>query len=268
MSIYTTIEKITPSLAKAYLDANTMNRPVRETHIAKLAHDMASGNYHSNGATIVFNGDGTLLDGQHRLMAIVESGVSIEMLVVRGVAKAAMKTIDANISRKASDVAQMMGHTSAHQLVGTVRLLMNARNGVQNNSNWATTSQIMEFLQSHPHLQDVVSAVTKMQKVAPVTTVASWYYLAVYKAGCIDEANRALKVIETGIPSYHNDAIHAFRERYLRDKASFQGSMANRVRALWTLNTAWHDFLTLKPRLLCKIQHSEVRMVGVDYSAL
>lgn len=268
MNIQTTLERITPAIAEAYLLTNTMNRPPRNSHVAKLAADMVSGNYQINGSTIVFNGDGTLLDGQHRLMAIVEAGVPVDMIVVRGVSKVAMKTIDANISRKAHDVAQMMGFTSASNLVGTVRLLMALKTGRVADGKMATTSQIMEFLRLHPHLQDSVTAVSRLQKIAPVTSLAALHYMAFYVGGYTEEAARALKVVETGIPSYPNDAIHAFRERYMRDKKEFQGGLEQRLRAFWTIALSWNDFLEQEPRLLCRTQKAEVRVRGVDYSKL
>lgn len=47
---------------------------------------MKTGRWVLNGETICFDSNGVLRDGHHRLLAIIESGVTIEVLVVRGVA--------------------------------------------------------------------------------------------------------------------------------------------------------------------------------------
>lgn len=268
MTIQTTIERITPAIAEAYLEMNTRNRTMRDNHVYKLASDIEAGRWHINGASIVFNGDGTLLDGQHRLAAIVKAGKPVEMLVVRGVSKAAMATIDANISRKASDAAQLAGYTNTNNLVGTVRLLMNVKLNTVARGDWASTGTIMEFLRVHPHIQDSVNAANKMAKIVPVTLVGAWHYLAFYVGGFEKDATAAMNVLETGIPHYPEDAIHAFRERSLRDKKSLQGGISQRMRALYTLIHAWNDFVDREPRMICRIQQNTIKMIGVDYSTL
>lgn len=268
MPIHTAIERITPAQAETYLALNTTNRKMRELHVDKLADDIAEGRWHINGSSIVFNGDGTLLDGQHRLAAIVKSGVPVEMVVVRGVSKAAMATIDANIPRKANDVAAMRGYSNTAQLVGTVRLLIILKTGSVRNGERVSHGAIMEFLRMHPHLQDSVTLAARLQKTLPVTIIAAWHYLTFYIGGMHDDVTRAVGVLESGIPAYSGDAIHVFRERALKDRKSLQGSLSNRVRAIWTLALAWNDFHARLPRSLCRLQQAEVLFDGVDYAKL
>lgn len=81
-----TREFITPEIAEAMLACNTRN--IRNISVNKLkdyVNDMKNGRWEDNGETIKFYADGTLFDGQHRLAAIVKSGISIWMHVARGV---------------------------------------------------------------------------------------------------------------------------------------------------------------------------------------
>lgn len=103
----TSIELITPEVAAEYLANNyENNRPVRKNYVKKLAQSMLDGEFVSmNGQTIVLGSDdGKLYDGQHRLMAIVQSGIAQEMLVTRvdGGADTYL-TLDAGTPRRASD---------------------------------------------------------------------------------------------------------------------------------------------------------------------
>lgn len=268
MNIHTAIETITPDIAEKYLEANTVNRTLRQNHVYKLSSDIKAGRWHLNGASIVFNGDGTLLDGQHRLAAIVHAGTPVDMLVVRGVSKAAMPSIDANISRKASDVAHLAGFTNTNVVVGAARILLNVQGGVIARSDWASTGTIMEFLRRHPHLQDSVNATYKLHIIMPVTSLAAWHYLAFYVCGHEDECSRAMRVLETGIPAYVNDPIHAFRERAIKDKKDLVGGISARMRTLWTIINVWNEFRAGESRQLCRIQQAPVKMVGLDIKKL
>lgn len=76
---------ITPQVAQMMLEHNTHNRNLTESRAQAYARDMASGNWRYTGEGIKFGPDGTLLDGQTRLRAIVLSGVTITMPVWRGI---------------------------------------------------------------------------------------------------------------------------------------------------------------------------------------
>lgn len=103
----TSVELITPEVAAEYLANNyESNRPVRKTYVSTLAQSMLDGEFVSmNGQTIVLGADdGKLYDGQHRLMAIVQSGVAQEMLVARvdgGIGT--YMTLDAGTPRRVAD---------------------------------------------------------------------------------------------------------------------------------------------------------------------
>lgn len=98
---------MTPEAAKALLERNyDKNRRIREGYVRQLAAAMRGGRYESqNGQTVVIGAeDGVLYDGQHRLTAIVESGVSVPLavaLVRRG--KDKFGTLDNGTKRRAAD---------------------------------------------------------------------------------------------------------------------------------------------------------------------
>jgi hypothetical protein len=79
-----TVEIINPEEAQAYLDNNAKHRPIKEKKVDAYMTEMADGRWRLNGKTICFDTDGRLLNGQHRLSAVVKSGVSLTTVVVRG----------------------------------------------------------------------------------------------------------------------------------------------------------------------------------------
>ncbi len=68
---------VTPAIAVELLKKNSSNRPLNELTVKWYANQMAKNQWTLSGQTISISDDGRLIDGQHRLKAIVESGKSI-----------------------------------------------------------------------------------------------------------------------------------------------------------------------------------------------
>ena len=102
-------EEITPEIASALLDKNIKNRNIRKDHVLSLAKQMTEGNWQDNGQTIVIDINGCLIDGQHRLSAVVYADIPILMQVMRNAAPEVINTIDTGIARRASDVFSING---------------------------------------------------------------------------------------------------------------------------------------------------------------
>ena len=76
-----------------------------------------------NGESIVFDGDLKLLDGQHRLMACAESGVTIQAMVVVGIAPSASMSIDQGYRKTGADMLAMHDMSNAQLLASVCRWL-------------------------------------------------------------------------------------------------------------------------------------------------
>lgn len=100
---------------------------------------MLSGKWELNGATIVFNCDGTLNDGQHRLEAIVKSGVAVQSFVVRGVTCGA-KHIDRNKPRTIGQWLSHSGVKNATLVSAVARKCIAYEKGLWNQTSWGQWS--------------------------------------------------------------------------------------------------------------------------------
>lgn len=76
--------EITPFLAKQLLSFNTLNRKISEQYVSQLIESIKAGKFETTHQGISFYKDGTLADGQHRLMAISEAGKPLKILVTVG----------------------------------------------------------------------------------------------------------------------------------------------------------------------------------------
>jgi hypothetical protein len=105
--------KITPAMAKEWLRKNDGNRSLSKVTVEKYARDMSAGCWHYNHQGIALAVDGSLVDGQHRLHAIVASGKAVEMKVDFNVPLESRLTIDIGRVRSATDILRFNGHDNA-----------------------------------------------------------------------------------------------------------------------------------------------------------
>ena len=117
------LREITPAMAAEFMLANTNNRCVNVRLVKRYAADIKAGVWKINGESIIFSEDGTLLDGQHRLLAVIEADAPITSLVVGGVPRSAGDTINIGKSKRVSDHLAIMGYQNASRRQSVTRLL-------------------------------------------------------------------------------------------------------------------------------------------------
>ncbi len=118
---------VTPKKALHWLEtANLRNRPVSQTHINNLARDMKNGNWNISHEGIAFDPLGILLDGQHRLWAVVEADQPVEMPVMFNVPSKALMIINRGKTRSVVDVLRLGnkdGYVTSHH-TSTLRSML------------------------------------------------------------------------------------------------------------------------------------------------
>jgi hypothetical protein len=112
--------EITPEVAAELLALNTKGqRTISHDAVERYATDMVTMDWLFNGAAILISNTNELLDGQHRLSAIIESGESQVVLIVRGIDPKAMTTIDAGRKRSYADSLKIRGFAN-HTAVAAI----------------------------------------------------------------------------------------------------------------------------------------------------
>lgn len=102
-------EIITPTKAKKYLALNIPNnRHTSEDTITTYKNDMVANFWISDtGDNIKFNTKGELVDGQQRLMAVIEADIPVKMWVSYGVSEDALPVIDTGRKRTFAHTLKM-----------------------------------------------------------------------------------------------------------------------------------------------------------------
>lgn len=151
------IVEVSPQLAAEWLkNFNKKNRPVSQTLINKLARRMTESRWRLNGQGLVFGTDEVLLDGQHRLLAIIESGCTIELLLVEGVDPSTWDTLDDGKTRSAGDVLGREGFINPMALASAARWLhryeSNMMRSAGSGRGQVSNGEILDLINGNPDL--------------------------------------------------------------------------------------------------------------------
>ena len=210
--VKTTIATITPEQAAKMLEKNAQNRTLKPKRVASIVRDLNAGRWQFNGDCIRFDPEGWLIDGQHRLWACVNSGVSIRTIVVRGLSNSVRRTIDSGAKRTIGDRFQMDGVPNYNAVGAAINILFQIAN--RDNRGVMTPTEADDVLKIHP---GIVGSVTHCSRVFPLINprLGALHYIGRY-IGHAPLADDFIDVWRTGIPSYKGDAAHVAREKILR----------------------------------------------------
>lgn len=115
---------MTPELAQQILGRNTRNRHIRPARVDRYAGIMVSGGWRLNGEAVVLSKQGNLMNGQHRLHAVVRAGVAVPMTLTENVEEDTFATMDTGMNRTAGDVLAMRGVANFNQVAAITRMLL------------------------------------------------------------------------------------------------------------------------------------------------
>lgn len=99
-----TVEKIGPKEAQALLAKNFSNRRIRPSRVEMYADMMTRGQWLMTGEPIIMKVDGSLVNGQHRLLAVIQSDTTQEFAIVRNATDTVFEVVDTGLSRQPGDV--------------------------------------------------------------------------------------------------------------------------------------------------------------------
>src|SRR5437763_7148551 len=154
------VQTITPKKAQEYLEHNTANRPLSGRTVRDFAQAMRRGEWRVTHQGIAFDTTGALVDGQHRLAAIVEADIPVDVTVFTEVPEGAFDVLDTGKRRNAADVLAIKGEKSAVMLAAMVRTVWLYENRPE--LNWSggdagvSNHQIVATLEQHPKLRDYI----------------------------------------------------------------------------------------------------------------
>jgi hypothetical protein len=148
-------ERITPAQAEKMLRTNEVNRQIRPSRVAQYARDMENDRWNFS-APLMFDTEGKLIDGQHRLTAQVKAKKTLKWLVIRGVPSSAQRTMDNTGVRTPADQLHMGGEKNASLLVAVARNIYRIENDMMAGGTTISTEEVLRTVETHPELRHSV----------------------------------------------------------------------------------------------------------------
>lgn len=244
------VEVITLAYAKQLLEQNPTNRPISEKTVQRYANDMKAGRWLNNGQSIVVAENGELLDGQHRLHAIIVAQTPISALVVRNVPRNTFATMDSGKPRSLADVLAIEGYDHANTLAAAARLVYNYVAGVTL-QNAPTKAALNGFILKHTYCAEAVKLVTGGKTNFPKGALAAVVWLGNERGTLSEEAQQFVEGLVYGEGLFKGDARHTLREwaRFHRDQN--RNFMSTKV-AFGAIVRAWNAYASGKELLQIK----------------
>lgn len=240
-NIITEVMTITPETAKRILDKNKGNRPLNPHYVSFYADQMAKGLWTLTGQTISFGEDNRLLDGQHRLSAVVKANIPIKFNVARNVPNHTFINYDNGKPRNAVDSFKISGVKYASRATTLINKYFYYKNGFlhscgfseKDSKGWIrkvdslTNKELLDFYNNNTdlicevlRLSETLTERVKLFKQSQVAVLM--FYLIV------DKNHSRTKVFDFFSQLFTNENVTNKSIYVLREKL-IQGSIGNSV---------------------------------------
>ena len=265
--IYTKNVFITPEYAEKLLKKNVSNRPLNKKTIEWYAYQMERGQWTVSGQTISISDRDELLDGQHRLQAIVKSGVSLWFTIAYNVPSESFINYDNLRSRSAKDALSIEKIPNAVNMATMIyaynSLLMgqlaslgfgykisgnNSRSGLGKSKLKFTNKEVLELYHSNSDLwQEVYKNAASFYKSKPIFKISQLGSIMYYLIN--DKMHDKAKVFEFFRQLHTNENVTNKTIFYLREKliddAMSQYKMIPRMKYVFLVKT-WNAYVAGK----------------------
>ncbi len=234
---------VTPTIAADWLSRNhDENRIIRRPKVISAMEDMRGGRWKFTHQGICFDGSDVLLDGQHRLSAIVESGWAVWMLVFRSQTCEITDPIDRNAPRTIGFITGLDNRTAA-----ACRVLLGFETGHEHQSD-VTPGEVENVFERHQKCIENIAGRNQLQ--GGLLAAAAWA-MPVDSVGVL----AFLQQVSTGEMLRGGDPAFAYRSWRERNKRI--GTWAGALAALNCIR--FH---------ICKVQMGSVYIGDMGFKAI
>jgi len=232
MSIRVETRDITPEMAKHWLSKNKRNRAINQRRVKLYADEMSRGNWLDHHQGIAFYADGSLADGQHRLAAVVQAGISVKMIVAWDVPDESGLMIDGHQQRQVHQAIKISGLADwiGKNEVSIARMMLQ----IQHNSTSSIPMSHTDLIKYCEFHRDSISfAMSRLSNHKRYVTTAT-LKAAVACAFYFEDAERLSEfccVIESGMPESKDDRAAVLIREWLIECGSLNMGTGGRMDA-------------------------------------
>jgi hypothetical protein len=235
------IETITPQMADRYMTLNKSNRRIIKSHVDALVRDIKAGSFMLNYKGICFAEDGHLLNGQHRLRAVIEANSPIEALVLRNIDARAYETYDIQAKREV-DIRDLVEarEFELKQVKAAAVLVWKDRHKDLPYGAKPTANEIRQLIDENPKLATFMAYGRQNRNLAPpaVLTYCAFKFDAQNHAA----ATEFLRKLANPAEMERGHPVMTLRQRLIKFRED-ERRRASRQTVLEHLLAGWERFL-------------------------
>ena len=238
--------EVTPGDAQEILDRRANNRPIRERRASAIAEEIRIGRFAENGESLIFDDQGKLMDGQHRMRAIVLANKPIISFCVHDVPRKYFATIDDCSKRTGGDVLGIAGHQHAMVVASVARWIIKYDSGFSPSpgSAWVTipNRMIVEITKKNNDITDAVTFILSLSEIKRIMppSIASFCYLMAARHDH-KKAQEFFTKLASGEQLETGNPILTLRNRFI-DLAGQKHTALGVEKTAWIIK-AWNAFV-------------------------
>ena len=233
---------LTPEKATELLEHNLLNRPLNGQHVQRIARQIIDDKWRFNGDTIKVANTGEVLDGQHRLWAVIEAKKSIETIIVYGIEREAFATIDTlRKPRSGGDTLSLCGATRYRNIAATaLQWLLRWQRGILEDyrapQNRIENSDVETAYANNPQIIRAVERAVKLRGLINPSVIAFIYYILANRDESL--AERMMSTLEDPSNIGVNDPFFRLRVYFTSDHHKIKDSLMTIALAIKASNAA------------------------------
>ncbi len=209
------LRTITPEIAARMLDANTSNRPITEANIARLTKEIKNGKWKVNGDMIRLSDSNTIIDGQHRLYAVMRSKITIQSWVMTGLPSDVFDTIDLGKRRTSGDTLACRGEQNACRMGAALIMIDKYMTGQVERTVTYSNTEIEGLLLKYPDIRKSIMTSHNGKKLVLPSVLDSCHYLFSKKSTVMTQ--EFMDKVFKGIGLEVGNPFYALREKLINN---------------------------------------------------
>lgn len=218
LGLVQSIEQIGEAEAIEMLKSNRRNRTLNDRQVQLLAGQIAAGQWKLNGESIKFTADNRLLDGQHRLKAILIAKKPIQTVVMRGLSEDVFDTIDTGHRRTVGAILGIMGEKNYNHLARALNILHSFITEELPHVSAVSAVEAEALLRANPGIRDSIALSHGIKGITSCGSAAGFHYIFSSKDPVL--ATVFIKGLRDGFDPARYPAFHHLRDRLILNKSS------------------------------------------------
>lgn len=226
---------ITADVAEVLLKRKNKNRTIHLSQLSKIKRSLEQGRWQINGETIIFDDQGNLIEGQHRLQAALDTKVSIWTLVVHGINFERFKTMGQGSKRTAGDILGINGEKDGRLLAAALRWVYRYENDLMSDPHPVINDdELADTIKAHEDIVDSIPFGRGCHSVAAPGMCTALHYLCKKRDSA--KANDFFRKLGSGSDMSEDHPILVLRERFRKSdkdakKTQIKGVLRDEVKA-------------------------------------